>query len=83
MPHREDHDLPAIEVIENDVATLAEFHDPFAKLRQHVLHGTPNLRKPAQGTHTLANGSDRSARRLGALRSEEIVQPRNVLNRRL
>jgi hypothetical protein len=80
---REDHDLPAVEVIEGDVGTVTEFDDPFAEFGEHPVDRSTDLRVGGEGFHSTADGGNGAAGCVGAFGGQEIVETGEIGQSRL
>ncbi len=74
MTDGKNNDLMAIEVIQRDVASLTELDDQFAKLRKHVLHGTPYLGMRRKHLDVVPDCLDRTKSRISALWGKKIIE---------
>ncbi len=73
MPNCQNDCLFTIEMVENDVGSVAEFDEPLTELRRHFIKGTSNCRMFSQSLHALADCRYGSLRCFTALGSEKIV----------
>ncbi len=79
----EDDDLFAVEVVEGDVGSVAEFDYPLAEFGEHFLDRAADLGMFGEGFHALADGGDGAAGCVGTFGGEEIVEASEVTERSL
>ena len=58
MPNRKDHRRFAAKPIERHISALTKGDEPLAKLRIHVLDGSPDTWLVGKDVHALADGFD-------------------------
>ena len=81
MPHGQDHRRFAVKPVEGHISAVTEGDEPLAKLRIHVLDGTPDTWLVGKDAHALANGFGRTTGCVRVLFGKEMVEAFNIPQR--
>jgi hypothetical protein len=78
VPHRQDHDLFPVEVIEGDVSSTSKFNDPLAEFGRQLFDWSTGLGVPAQHSCSLPDRFDGATGRFRAFGGEKIMEAGHI-----